>query len=160
MMYRKALGTMRTGIFLIGNDMSSSVTSSRDISAARFGRVLLVGHCGADSGSLSYLAHQAMGLEAARVNSDAALAREATADALLWINRVLEGSFEAGDGLALVRQLAAGDTPQPMMLITNYADIQQAAVAAGAMPGFGKSDIGSDALTQRLARLMHGEQDA
>jgi two-component system, chemotaxis family, chemotaxis protein CheY len=28
-------------------------------------------------------------------------------------------------------------------LITNYPDVQAAAIAAGAVPGFGKRDIGS-----------------
>jgi hypothetical protein len=40
----------------------------------------------------------------------------------------------------------------PMMLITNYLEHQDAAVAAGAVRGFGKGDLGAD---ETLAQLRH-----
>ena len=128
-----------------------NASSQRDQKPIR--KVLLVGHCGADSGSLGWLAQQAMGLEAIRVNSDSDLRLEASQDTLLWINRVLDGHFDAADGVALVKELALGVSPPPMMLITNYADVQQAAIDAGALPGFGKNDIGDPALVDRLKKL-------
>lgn len=116
--------------------------------------VLLVGHCGFDSGSLTHLVSQAMGVNAQRVNSDAQLDKQAGPHTLLLINRVLDGDFKAGDGVQLVEQLAAkGDAPA-MMVITNYPDVQKKAKAAGALQGFGKNDIGDAALVQRLKKLV------
>jgi hypothetical protein len=39
-----------------------------------------------------------------------------------------------------------------MMLVTNYPEVQAAATAAGAMPGFGKREIGS----LRVKELLRG----
>jgi hypothetical protein len=94
-----------------------------------------------------------MGLQAVRVNDQELLQQQAGPDTLLWINRVLDGSFSAEDGVELVEQLAAQEPPPAMMLITNYPDVQAKATSAGAMEGFGKSDIGDPALTLRLRGL-------
>ena len=40
------------------------------------------------------------------------------------------------------------------MLITNYADQQQAAVAAGAEYGFGKKELYADDTQSRLAKFL------
>jgi hypothetical protein len=40
------------------------------------------------------------------------------------------------------------------MLITNYADHQDAAVAAGAHRGFGKKELGLPVTHQRLAAIL------
>ena len=122
-------------------------------SSAAISKVLLVGHCGFDSGSLTHLVSSAMNLTAARVNSDDALAKEAGADTLLLINRVLDGHFQASDGVELVQQLASQDGTPKMMVITNYPDVQEKAVASGALPGFGKNDISSPDVSQRLKAL-------
>jgi hypothetical protein len=37
-----------------------------------------------------------------------------------------------------------------MMLVSNYADAQQAAVAAGALPGFGKRELGTPRVSQLI----------
>lgn len=103
-------------------------------------RVVLVGHCGADSGTLRYVVTQASkDVEVTAVNDAASLARVADGETLLLVNRVLDGSFSTGSGVELIRSLASqGDRPV-MMLISNYDDAQQQAVAAGACQGFGKS---------------------
>ena len=119
-------------------------------------QVALVGHCGFDSGSLSRFAQQLFPqAEVVRVNDQAALDRVAEADALLLVNRVLDGRFDAGgSGIDLIRTLAAGPDAPAMMLVSNYDDAQQQAQEAGALPGFGKSHIGDPATAQRLVKAL------
>jgi two-component system chemotaxis response regulator CheY len=61
-----------------------------------------------------------------------------------------------GLGVELIERMKAD--PQlaaiPVMLLSDYPDAQQEAVAAGADPGFGKSDLASDSTRQKLARFL------
>ncbi|MEO1235706.1 MAG: hypothetical protein AAFX76_02840 [Planctomycetota bacterium] len=123
--------------------------------------VALVGHCGFDGASLQRLAEQALpGASVVAVNSQRELDAVAHGRSLLLINRVLDGGFDAGDSRAMIAALAEADDPPAMMLVSNYSDAQADAVAAGALPGFGKSDMGQPAVAQRLrdaaARLGSG----
>lgn len=118
--------------------------------------ILLVGHCGFDSGSLKSLAQSAVpGCTVTRVNAMADL-ESATGDAdLLLVNRVLDGRFPTGSGVELIRDLAGKDTAPPMMLISNYADAQADAESAGALPGFGKSDVALPDTAERIAAAVN-----
>ena len=40
------------------------------------------------------------------------------------------------------------------MLVSNYADAQQAAVAAGAIEGFGKAELGADETEEKLRAVL------
>lgn len=131
----------------------SQASPSTQAASSPISKVLLVGHCGFDSGSLTHLVRSSMNLSAKRVNSDDALAKEAGADTLLLINRVLDGQFKAGDGVELIQQLASQKNAPKMMVITNYPDVLEKSVAAGALPGFGKNDISSPDVSQRLKAL-------
>jgi len=121
-------------------------------------RIALVGHCGFDSGSLSRFASDALpDAEVVRINDQKALDRVAGVDTLLLINRVLDGRFDVGgSGIELIKTIAAKPDASPTMLISNYADAQEQAVAAGALPGFGKSDVGDQATKQRITDAVAG----
>ena len=116
--------------------------------------IILVGHCGFDSGSLKSLAQSAVpGCTVTRVNAMADL--ESTDADLLLVNRVLDGRFPTGSGVELIRDLAGkADTP-PMMLVSNYEDAQADAESAGALPGFGKSDVANPATAERIAAAVN-----
>lgn len=118
--------------------------------------IALVGHCGFDSGSLSRFAKQAApDAEVTRVNDQAALDALAKPTTLLLVNRVLDGRFEAGgSGVELIRALQGSDNAPPAMLISNYEDAQQEAEAAGALPGFGKSQVGDAGTLKHLTDLV------
>jgi len=109
--------------------------------------VLLVGHCGFDSGGLERAVRTAApDARVEGVNSRKALEAKLDEAALLLVNRQLDGSFgvpmgEHGDGVELIRELAANEGGPPCVLISNFDDAQDAAVAAGALPGFGKKDV-------------------
>ncbi len=122
-------------------------------------RVLLVGHCGFDSGGLSRaMKRVAKDADVSRVNSDADLDQAlASGDAVLLVNRALDGRFDARTGVELIAELA-GRAPRPrMMLISNYPDAQAAAEQAGALPGVGKSDLKSEQAQARLRVLLGAE---
>lgn len=114
-------------------------------------RIVLVGHCGFDSGSLRSLAQQAAPhADVSMVNDDAGLQQVADSESLLLVNRVLDGRFSAGSGVALIDELAKSDAPPAMMLVSNYADAQEQAVAAGALQGFGKGEMYQPEVMDRL----------
>lgn len=119
--------------------------------------VLLVGHCGPDSAYLRMAikkavpdvqiqsAEDAVSLSAA-LNSD-------TIDLILF-NRELDYGFDSTVGVEVIRSLRSNHPTVPMMLVSNYAEAQQAAVAAGALPGFGKREIGTARVTALLQSAL------
>lgn len=113
--------------------------------------IALVGHCGFDSASLRrWVGTTLPDADLVAVNRQAELDQHAHGQALLLINRVLDGRFDAGSSLDMIRGLAGGDDPPRTMLISNYEDAQADARAAGAYPGVGKSDLGTPAAAKRL----------
>ena len=113
----------------------------------------LVGHCGPDSYMLrSAVKYAVADSDVRMLNDDSSVERAMEAGAtLLLINRTLDGGFDEEQGVELVRKLKTSHPAVKTMLISNYADAQSAAVAAGALEGFGKSEIGSPKMKQRLA---------
>lgn len=118
--------------------------------------VALVGHCGLDSGSLSRFAKQVAPLaEVVRVNDQMALDKIAKPGTLLLVNRMLDGTFRVGgSGVDLIKDITQSDEPPAVMLVSNYEDAQQEAMAAGALRGFGKSHTADTNTRDRLAELI------
>lgn len=115
-------------------------------------RIALVGHCGFDAGPLSRFAKEvAPHARVVCVNEQAELDDLMGSNTLLLVNRVLDGRFDVGSsGIELIREVAAQADWIPAMLISNYEDAQQQAQEAGALPGFGKSQIANAAVRQRI----------
>ena len=114
-------------------------------------RIVLVGHCGADGAALRRAAASALPeAEVAMVNDEASLTDHTGPGALLLVNRVLDGRFEAETGVALIERLAGGEAAPRLMLVSNFAEAQREAERAGALPGFGKSELFGGAAHQRL----------
>jgi CheY-like chemotaxis protein len=118
-------------------------------------RVLSIGNCGFDNGSLrSAVSHFGAEMAAAEDWADAAdLMRRETFD-LVLVNRKLDA--DGSDGLAIIREMKQSPEFQqtPVMLLSNYPKYQAQAVAAGAEPGFGKSQLHDPTTSQRLARFL------
>jgi len=113
--------------------------------------VVLVGHCGFDSGPLGRLATQiAPDAQVVGINKHDRLADVAHPRALWLVNRALDGRFNAKDGIDLIAQHAGDDAPT-MLLVSNYPESQAAAEQAGAIKGFGKNDLGDPGLAARVA---------
>ena len=115
-------------------------------------RVLLVGHCGPDASYLRMAVRTALGqvqIISAEDKDEMESAIKAGVDLVLF-NRELGYGYEPGIGVEMIRLLRPSHAALPMMLVSNYADAQTAAEAAGAMPGFGKREIGTPRVTNLL----------
>lgn len=119
-------------------------------------RVLSIGNCGFDNGSLRSLIGGTFGaeLEAAADWSDAAaLMRQRKFD-LVLVNRKLDA--DGSDGIDIIRQIkeSAEIGATPVMLLSNYPEYQAQAVAAGAEPGFGKAQLHGREAQAQLAKYL------
>src|SRR5438067_4035740 len=106
-------------------------------------RVLSVGQCGFDHGSISWVLRDTFAAEVVPADSSAqalSLLQQGGFD-LVLVNRVFDR--DGSSGLDLVRRIKADDKagPVPVMLVSNFADAQEQALAAGAVPGFGKGAL-------------------
>jgi len=114
---------------------------------------VLIGHCGPDAHLLKNAVARAVpGAAIVFANDAAALRPHLNGDGVLLVNRVLEDGFDTESGIELIRELAqdgGGDKPA-MLLVSNFAEAQQEALAAGARPGFGKRDVFSERTLQLL----------
>jgi CheY-like chemotaxis protein len=119
-------------------------------------RVLNVGQCGFDHGTIANYLGRRFGAEVERADT-LEEAREALGRDrfdLMLVNRVLD--LDGSSGLDLIRELKAdgglGDVP--VMLVSNYPDAQREAIGLGAIPGFGKAELDSAATRDRLRALL------
>jgi CheY-like chemotaxis protein len=119
-------------------------------------RVLDVGNCHPDHAAIRRLIESQFGAEVVRAHrsQDALEALRSGPFDLVLINRVFDR--DGGDGVELIRRIKG--TPEcsavPAMLISNYAEYQEQAVAAGAERGFGKNDLAETGTRAKLARFL------
>ena len=119
-------------------------------------KVALVGHCGPDSSYLRLVVGKAdRGISVVSADDEQSLQRvlEDGVD-LLLLNRQLDWGFNESMGVDLLRRLRAIRPDVKAMLVSNYPDAQADAVAAGALPGFGKRDLGSPRVAELLREAL------
>lgn len=119
-------------------------------------RVLDVGQCNPDHASLSrFLAsHFDVEVDRAHKLDDALSKLRAQNYHLIMINRKLD--CDHSDGMEILKTIKSDAALKeiPVVLISNYADAQEAAVAAGAAPGFGKAELGSPATKEKVTAIL------
>ena len=119
-------------------------------------RVLDVGQCVPDHAAIRRSAGAQFRAEVAAAHGlDDTLEALATGEfALVLVNRKLDADYS--DGLEIVKSIKADPrlAAIPVMLVTNYAEHQQSAVAAGAEPGFGKNQLGDPATLNALRKFL------
>jgi CheY-like chemotaxis protein len=119
-------------------------------------RVLSVGQCSADHWSIRHLLEGDFQAEvvAAHSATDAMAQLRAGKFDLVLVNRVLDADGAAG--LPIIQAIKADNalSAVPVMLVTNFPDHQAQAVAAGAEPGFGKAELNSAAVRERLRKYL------
>src|SRR5688572_21763004 len=103
-------------------------------------RVLDVGNCAPDFSAIKrYLTSRfdCEVLQAEKTDDALAALRKQRVD-LVTVNRKLDCDYS--DGIEVIRQIKADPEFKdiPVMLITNYPEHQEAAIAMGAVQGFGK----------------------
>ena len=64
------------------------------------------------------------------------------------------GADPSPETLALIRQLRAKYPHVKCMLVSNYADAQTQAVQAGALPGFGKRELGTPKVPEMIRTAL------
>ena len=109
-------------------------------------KILAVGNCGFDHGNLQEFASRHFNAEVTPAHDANEAKRLLGQDAydLVLVNRKFDR--DGGDGIELIRQLTSDPAYSgiSVMLLSNYPEYQQQAVAAGATQGFGKADLGSE----------------
>jgi CheY-like chemotaxis protein len=120
-------------------------------------RVLDVGQCGPDHATIRrFFAANFKDVEieqAAAYDDTLALLRRGHFD-LVLVNRKLDEDYS--DGIEVLRAIKADPkiAAVPVMVITNYAEHQDAAVAAGAVRGFGKLEYDLPATKEKIAATL------
>ncbi|CAN5507220.1 hypothetical protein BH10PLA1_BH10PLA1_22090 [soil metagenome] len=120
-------------------------------------KVVLVGHCGADSSYLKLAvkaAEPTVQILSIESTSELTAAMSDGVD-LVLVNRVLDYGFESEEGVELIRAFHKGFPTVKMMLVSNFDSAQKEAIAAGALPGFGKREIGTPKVKELLKNALH-----
>ena len=117
-------------------------------------RVLDVGQCGPDHAAIRSFLDAALRLRdraGARAGGYARRSCSGGRFDLVLVNRKLDQDYS--DGIEIIRQVKADPATAdvPVMLVTNYPEHQEAAVAAGAVPGFGKLEFDKPETREKLA---------
>lgn len=73
---------------------------------------------------------------------------------LALFNRELEYGFDENQGVRVIQSLKESHPKLRMMLVSNFPEAQEAAKLAGALPGFGKREIGSPRVVQLLKEAL------
>jgi len=119
-------------------------------------RVLSVGQCMADHGSISRTLQKAFGVEVVGADSADEALEKLRRDpfALVLVNRLLDA--DGSSGVDLIREIKADEElrPLPVMLVSNYQDAQEQAVQNGAERGFGKARLSAADTLSLLRRFL------
>ena len=118
--------------------------------------VLAVGNCGFDQSTLQQMLtrHFDVKLSAAVDWSETEQLLKTNDYHLVLVNRKLD--LDHSDGLQIIKRILADEQTAeiPVMMITNYSEHQQRAVQAGALPGFGKSELNAAETLEKLRPIL------
>ncbi len=123
--------------------------------------VLDVGNCAPDHASIKRMLlanFDVQVLQTDQANDTLALLRERPVD-LILINRKLDCDYS--DGTLILKQIKSDVQlcNLPIMIVTNYAEHQTAAVALGAEYGFGKLELQNPATLERLSKFLTTDRE-
>jgi len=119
-------------------------------------KVLDVGQCDLDHGNITALLKANFEVDVARAHSRSEAISMAISDSfdLVLVNRLFDA--DGSEGMAVVSDLKTNERTAdvPVMIVSNYEEAQVAAVEVGAVRGFGKSAMGSDAILDLLKSYL------
>jgi CheY-like chemotaxis protein len=119
--------------------------------------VLDVGNCNPDHHSLKTMLTRNYDVNVMRSDAlpDTLAILEKTDVDLILINRKLDIDYT--DGMDVLKALKQSEKLRgiPVMLVTNYPEHQEAAVAAGGEYGFGKLQLADAGTHERLSRFLN-----
>ncbi|WP_165243511.1 response regulator transcription factor [Paludisphaera soli] len=122
-------------------------------------KILDVGQCDYDHRRIAGFLADRFGAKVDRAHGldDARGLLEKERYGLVLVNRLLDA--DQFPGVDVIRSLKDHSDPGvsgvPIMMVSNFADAQQAAVEAGAEPGFGKAELDKEATVERLSALLN-----
>ena len=121
-------------------------------------KILDVGQCGFDGPRMARLWQEALGAEvdSADTSDEAVEMVQSAAYDLVLVNRVLDA--DESSGLAAIERLLALRREVPVMLVSDLAEAQDAAVALGAVRGFGKAHLGERSTLDLVSHLVGGSK--
>ena len=109
-----------------------------------------------DHGNITTILEANFDVKVSRAHSRAEAIKMAASENydLVLINRLFDR--DGSEGMDVVSDLKANDqtSEMPVMIVSNYEDAQVAAVEAGAVRGFGKSALDSDATLELLKTYL------
>ena len=119
-------------------------------------QVLDVGNCAPDHTTISATLMKHFAVEVFRADqaSDALDILKREKMDLILVNRKLD--IDYSDGLEVIKKIKSESdlTKIPIMLVTNHDEYQQAAIAEGAVFGFGKLSLNEQTTLDRLAKFL------
>lgn len=119
-------------------------------------RVLDVGNCDPDHAGITNFFTKHFDVEVGRTKlpADTMEQLRATPYDLVVINRKLDEDYT--DGLEIIKLIKADPKTKdvPVMLITNYEEHQEAAIAEGAIYGFGKLEYSEPKTLERVKAVL------
>ena len=118
-------------------------------------KILDVGQCDMDGSRMATLWKKQWGATVDRCHlAEDALKLASKSDySLILVNRILDA--DNSSGLDLIRDLIKTGTSAPVMLVSNFPEAQQAAVALGAVQGFGKADLNKSGTIELVQRALN-----
>ena len=119
-------------------------------------KVALVGHCGPDSSFLRIAVSRAAKEAKVLAADDSQSLQRVLEDGvdLLLLNRQLDFGFDVEEGVDIIRKLRPQYPNVKMMLVSNYPEAQAAAVAEGALPGFGKRELNTPKVAEMIREAL------
>lgn len=119
-------------------------------------RILDIGQCNYDHSNITRFLESHWEVEVNRAHgwTDTERLLSANKYDLILVNRLMDQDHT--EGQAIIESLKAHDkySDLPVMMISNYADAQEAAVKAGAVPGFGKSALNQPEAKELVASIL------
>lgn len=119
-------------------------------------KVLDVGNCNPDHGSLTRLLQSNFDVEVSRTHGmrDTLQLLQTEEFDLILVNRLMD--HDGSSGLEIIKQIKAdaNTAETPVMMITNYPDHQESAISAGAISGFGKSELNETDTLKKLEQVL------
>jgi two-component system chemotaxis response regulator CheY len=119
-------------------------------------KVLSLGQCAADHASIAGLLSRHFGADVVSADTfaDAESRLEGGGFDLALVNRVLDR--DGASGLDFIARIRGNEALRglPVMLVSNYQDAQEQAVALGALPGIGKASLGHSRTLARLRAVL------
>jgi len=119
-------------------------------------RVLNVGQCSPDNAGITQMLSSNFNVEVevAETHADAVRMASESAFDLVLLNRIYDAT--GAEGIETLKTLKSEESTRstPVMLVSNYQDTQEAAVAIGAEEGFGKSALADPITIDRLRHFL------